>query len=87
MACVLVLGFSMIQTDDQLEDSPFVAIFDSIDNASLQTMSSLTHQPVNELMNRLDSRGLKEHEKDWSVKQISKKNNVQPEIVISTIYQ
>jgi len=86
MVCILGLGGAMIQTEEQL-DSPFFAIFDSIDNASLQTMSLLTSKSVDILMSDLESHGFQAQNKDSTVLQIAEKNNVKPEIIVSAIYQ
>ncbi|MDE1465491.1 hypothetical protein [Spartinivicinus poritis] len=86
MICVLCIGVSMIQTKEDL-DNPFYSIFESIDNASIETMSQLTKKPLVRLIADLEVAGYSVPSANSSILEVAAANKVKPELIIATIYQ
>ncbi|PSW90193.1 hypothetical protein C0W92_09180 [Photobacterium angustum] len=89
MATILLLGIAMIQSDKEVEQSNnvSVALFDSIDNAPITLMSELTHQPINNLIDKIKLAGFTADDPKQSIVQIAQLNHQQPEDMISVIYK
>ena len=89
MAAILLLGIAMIQSDKEVEQSNnvSVALFDSIDNAPITLMSELTHQPINNLVDKIKLAGFTIDDPKQSIVQIAQLNHQQPEDIISVIYK